>query len=245
VQKTTAAQLRPACAQVVPDQQLYLHHALHNRRLLRRRHVGDAVPLCRTAVACTRQRQALVSPAPVDVHVHSRPRGDAGRAPASACRQPLSTGGQTSLSSRAWASRQGACAARPHAVPDGGLDARSHPVRPRASQHLCTASQAVNTLCYVAANTIILFGHCLWYAPSVLWLGFIRWEVRLTRVIGQLPYVQIFHLQVCPRVCICVKRCSAFCSAWPSYSSCSGSKDTIQRHTKSRKVRQSIHLYIH
>ena len=43
---------------------------------------------------------------------------------------------------------------------------------------LLVASQALNTLCYVAANTIILFGHCLWYAPSVLWLGFIRWEVR-------------------------------------------------------------------
>ena len=33
-------------------------------------------------------------------------------------------------------------------------------------------------MCYVVANAIILFGHCLWYAPSVLWLGFIRWEVR-------------------------------------------------------------------
>jgi len=96
--------------------------------------------------------------------------------------QPLSTGGQTSLGSRAWVSRQAACAARPHAVPDGGLGARSHPVRTRASQHLSTAWQAVNTLCYVAANTIILFGHCLWYAPSVLWLGFIRWEVRPSRV---------------------------------------------------------------
>ena len=40
--------------------------------------------------------------------------------------------------------------------------------------------QAINTLCYVAANAIILFGHCLWYAPSVLWLGFIRWEVGVS-----------------------------------------------------------------
>ena len=41
--------------------------------------------------------------------------------------------------------------------------------------------QATNTVCYLAANAIILFGHCLWYAPSVLWLGFIRWEVGLAK----------------------------------------------------------------
>ena len=49
-------------------------------------------------------------------------------------------------------------------------------------RQLLIGLQAVNTLCYVAANAIILFGHCLWYAPSVLWLGFIRWEVRSGRV---------------------------------------------------------------
>ena len=37
----------------------------------------------------------------------------------------------------------------------------------------------MNTAGYLAANAIILFGHCLWYAPPVLWLGFIRWEVCL------------------------------------------------------------------
>ena len=57
-----------------------------------------------------------------------------------------------------------------------------HPLRTGILEQLPVALQAVNTLCYVAANAIILFGNCLWYAPSVLWLGFIRWEVRAANV---------------------------------------------------------------
>ena len=61
------------CSQMVPDEQLHLHHALDHRPLLRRRHVRHNVPLRLAPGGGYRQRQALVAAPPGHVHLHSHP----------------------------------------------------------------------------------------------------------------------------------------------------------------------------
>ena len=41
-----------------------------------------------------------------------------------------------------------------------------------------TNAQTINASCYLASNSIILYGRCQWFSPAVFWLAFVRWEVR-------------------------------------------------------------------
>ena len=56
-------------------------------------------------------------------------------------------------------------------------------IRCRGFQLLLLWLQAINSSCYLIANTIILYGHCKWFSAPVFWMAFLRWQVRLPPVL--------------------------------------------------------------